>query len=248
MKAVRNKFVPVLIGLLGLLFLSNPVWANIPGGGTGTGANVTVVDNGDGTVTMANGIVSLHVVKSGATINQIYYTYNNGGGTQTQQLLAGGKDGGEFYWEFGGWGGSSWAYSLVTNSGSYAEIDLLCDSATNGLIDIHFSLLRGSPGFYVTPIWSHRAQDAAMGTGEERDNIYIAPYFNWMSVNDQVQREEGLNATYAVSDYSPQENSLVTSGVLQGTYEDKYKWSTDFGVERVWGWSSVSDPSIGLVS
>jgi rhamnogalacturonan endolyase len=247
MMAVRNKFIPVRICLLGLLFLSNPVWANIPGGGTGTGANVTVVDNGDGTVTMANGIVSLHVVESGATINQIYYTYNNGGGTQTQQLLAGGKDGGEFYWEFGGWGGSSWAYSLVTNSGSYAEIDLLCDSATNGLIDIHFSLLSGSPGFYVTPIWSHRAQDAAMGTGEERDNIYIAPYFNWMSVNDQVQREEGLNATYAVSDYSPKENSLVTSGVLQGTYEDKYKWSADFGVERVWGWSSVSDPAIGLV-
>jgi rhamnogalacturonan endolyase len=232
--------------LLGPLLIGCPVLANIPGGGTGTGANVTVTDNGDGTVTMANGIVSIHIVKSGATINQINYTYNNGGGTQTQQLLANGKDGGEFYWEFGGWGGSSWAYSVVASTGSYAEIDLLCDSATNGLVDIHYSMLRGSPGFYVTPIWSHRTQDAAMGTGEERDNIYIAPYFNWMSVNDQVQREEGLNATYAVADYSPQENSLITSGVLQGTYEDKYKWSADFGVERVWGWSSVSDPAIGL--
>ena len=232
--------------LCGLLLSAITVFANIPGGGTGTGANVTVTDNGDGSVTMANGIVSIHIVKSGATINQINYTYNNGGGTQTQQLLANGKDGGEFYWEFGGWGGSSWSYSVVSSTGSYAEIDLLCDSATNGLVDIHYSMLRGSPGFYVTPIWSHRAQDAAMGTGEERDNIYIAPYFNWMSVNDQVQREEGLNATYAVADYSPQENSLITSGVLQGTYEDKYKWSADFGVERVWGWSSVSDPSIGL--
>jgi len=85
------------------------VQANIPGGGTGTGANVTVVDNGDGSVTMANGVVSIHVIKSGASINQINYTYNNGTGTQTQNLLAGGKNGGTFYWEFGGWGGSSWA-------------------------------------------------------------------------------------------------------------------------------------------
>ena len=41
--------------------------------------------------------------------------------------------------------------------------------------------------------------------------------------------------------YSPQENSLVVSGNLEGTYVNKYKWSADFGVERVWGWSSVSD-------
>ena len=220
--------------------------ANIPGGGTGTGANVTVTDNGDGSVTMANGVVSFHVIKNGASINQINYTYNNGTGTQTQNLLAGGKNGGTFYWEFGGWGGSSWAYSLVTNNGSYAEIDLLCTSATNGVVDIHFSLLRGSPGFYVTPIWSHRAQDAAMGTGEERDNIYIAPYFNWMSVNDQVQRETGINASYTGAFYSPQENSLCTSGPLQGTYDDKYKWSADFSAERVWGWSSVSDSAFGV--
>ena len=236
----------VVLAFSSLLFPIAPAFANIPGGGTGTGANVTVVDNGNGTVTMGNGIVSLLITKSGATINQINYTYNNGGGTQTQQLLAGGKDGGEFYWEFGGWGGNPWVYSLVTNNGSYAEVDMYSDSATNGLVDIHFSMLRGSPGFYVTPIWSHRPQDGAIGTGEERDNIYIAPYFNWMSVNDQVQREEGLNSTYAVSDYSPQENSLVTSGPDQGTYEDKYKWSADFGVERVWGGSSVSDAAYGV--
>jgi autotransporter-associated beta strand protein len=234
------------VALLVALLTGQFACANIPGGGTGTGANVTVTDNNDGSVTMANGVVSIHIIKNGASINQINYTYNNGGGTQTQNLLAGGKNGGTFYWEFGGWGGNPWVYSLVTNSGSYAEVDMYSDSATNGLVDIHFSMLRGSPGFYATPIWSHRPQDTAFGTGEERDNIYIAPYFNWMSVNDQVQRETGLNATYAPAFYSPQENSLATSGVLQGTYDDKYKWSADFSVERVWGWSSVSDPAIGL--
>jgi fibronectin type 3 domain-containing protein/regulation of enolase protein 1 (concanavalin A-like superfamily) len=230
-----------------LLLLSNlPVQANIPGGGAGTGANVTVTDNGNGTVTMANGVVSIVVTKSGAVVNQINYTYDNGGGAQTRNLLAGGKNGGELYWEFGGWGGSSWAYSLVTNTGSYAEIDLLNTSANNGVVDIHFSMLRGSPGFYATPIFSHRAQDPAMGTGEERDNIYIAPYFNWMSVNDQVQRETGIDASYTGAFYSPVEDSLCTSGPLQGTYDDKYKWSADFSAERVWGWSSVSDSAFGV--
>jgi len=241
---IKGRLARVLVP--GILIAAVPVFANIPGGGTGTGANVTVTDNGDGSVTMANGVVSLHVEKNGASINQINYTYNNGSGTQTQNLLAGGKDGGELYWEFGGWGGSSWAYSLVTNTGSYAEIDLLCTSATNGVVDIHFSMLRGSPGFYITPIWSHRAQDAAMGTGEERDNIYIAPYFNWMSVNDQVQRETGINASYTAADYSTAEDSLCTSGPLQGTYDDKYKWSAEFSAEKVWGWSSVSDSAYGV--
>lgn len=243
---IRRCLPAAVVLAFALLFPMAPALANIPGGGTGTGANVTVVDNGDGTVTMANGVVSIVVYKSGASISQINYTYNNGTGTQTQNLLAGGKNGGTFYWEFGGWGGSSWAYSLVTNNGSYAEIDLLCDSATNGLVDIHFSMLRGSPGFYVTPIWSHRPQDAAMGTGEERDNIYLAPYFNWMSVNDQVQRDYGSSATYTPADYSPQENSLCTSGPLEGTYDDKYKWSAEFSSERVWGWSSVSDANYGV--
>jgi hypothetical protein len=230
-----------------LLLLSNlPVQANIPGGGAGTGASVTVTDNGNGTVTMANGVVSIVVTKSGAVVNQINYTYDNGSGTQTRNLLAGGKDGGELYWEFGGWGGSSWAYSLVTNTGSYAEIDLLNTSANNGVVDIHFSMLPGSPGFYATPIFSHRAQDPAMGTGEERDNIYLAPYFNWMSVNDQVQRETGIDASYTGAFYSPVEDSLCTSGPLQGTYDDKYKWSADFSAERVWGWSSVSDSAFGV--
>ena len=99
----------MVLVLLGVLAMSVPAWANIPGGGTGTGANVTVVNNGDGSVTMANGVVSLHVEINGASINQINYTYNNGSGTQTRNLLAGGKNGGELYWEFGGWGGSSWA-------------------------------------------------------------------------------------------------------------------------------------------
>ena len=68
-----------IIFLTGLLLAGVSVFANLPGGGTGTGANVTLVDNGDGTVTMANGIVSIHINKTSAVVDQINYTYNNSG-------------------------------------------------------------------------------------------------------------------------------------------------------------------------
>jgi len=33
---------------------------------------------------------------------------------------------------------------------------------------------------------------------------------------------------------APVEVSLWTNGIDQGKYEDKYKYSADFGTERVW--------------
>ena len=236
-----------LLGFLIWLAAAMPALANIPGGGTGSGPNVTVVDNGNGTVTMANGVMSIVITKASATINQIYYAYNNSGTTVTNQVLAGGKNGGTFYWEFGGFGSGSFTYTPVTNNGNYAEVDLFSDSATNGSVDIHFSMLRGSPGFYVTPIWSHRTQDGAMGTGEMRDNIYFETNFNWESVDAARDWEIGLGEGHTPAFYSPGENSLVTSGIRQGIYDDKYKGLADLISLRVWGWSSVSDAAAGVV-
>ena len=240
--------------------------ANVPAAiVTGTGQAVTLVDGGS-TVTLSNGIVSILCTKSGATINQINYTYNNGTTTTTTQLLNGGTDGGMLYWEYGGFGGSSATYSIVVNpatgdsnhpAGDYAEIDLLSTSSTNGTVDIHFSMLRGSPGFYVTAIWSHRSVDAAMGMGETRTNIYAGSMFNWMSV------DPGRNKLMAVSTSNtsipvpgaPVECYLWTSGIYKGLYDDKYKYSADFGDEqyvatpgphRVWGWSSVGTGGINV--
>jgi len=47
---------------------------------------------------------------------------------------------------------------------------------------------------------------------------------------------------------APVEVSLWTTGIYAGQYEDKYKYSADFGDERVWGWSSVGTggKNIGL--
>jgi rhamnogalacturonan endolyase len=225
------------------LLVALPAIANIPGGGT-NGPDVTLTDNGT-TVTLANGIVSILCVKAGATINQINYSYNNGSGAQTNQLLAGGHNGGQLYWETGGFGTGTFSNSVVAdpanNGGNYAEISLLSMSTTNGAMEIHFSMLRGSPGFYVTAIWSHRSADVAMTMGETRDNIYAGSIFNWMSVDGTRNRlmEVQSNAGAIPVLGAPAEVTLWTNGIYAGRYEDKYKYSADFGAQRVWGWSSV---------
>ena len=239
-----------IIRWLGLFSTTVAALANLPGGGTGAGPAVTLVNNGNGTVTLANGIVSLVITTGNANIDQIYYTYNNSGVTVTNQLLNGGYDGGQFYWENGGFGTGSFSYSVAASSANYCEVDLLSASATNGVMDVHFSLLRGSPGFYVTPIWSHRAGDGVMTFTEGRDNIYVGSIFNWMSVSALHDFETGVNQPLTPAFISPQENELVTAGPLEGLYFDKYKYGMDFGGQgagqRVWGWSSVSDASIGF--
>jgi rhamnogalacturonan endolyase len=238
-KRAQTKSVPVLVCLLGLLLTAGAVRANIPAGGTGTGPDITLTDNGS-TVTLANGTVSILCTKSGATINQINYTYNNGGGTQTLNLLSGGNNGGQLYWENGGFGTGSFTETSSFNNGSYAQISLLLNSTTNGTLEVDFSMLRGSPGFYVTAIWSHRSQDGAIGMGETRDNIYAGSIFNWMSVDAARNRLMEVSGGSAIGvQGAPVEVSLWTNGIYAGQYEDKYKYSTDFGNQHVYGWSSV---------
>ena len=248
---ISLPFAPLVLVSLICLFSNCPVRANLPGGGTGTGADVTLVDKGS-TVTIANGIVSILCTKAGATINQINYTYNNGKGTTTTQLLAGGTDGGQLYWETGGFSTGTFTYTLVTdpagNGGNYAEISLLSTSATNGTLEIHFSMLRGSTGFYVTPIWAHRSVDGAIGLGETRDNIYAGSIFNWMSVDAARSRLMSVSPSagaIAVLN-APPEVTLWTNGIYEGQYEDKYKYSADLGVQRVWGWSSVGTGGLNV--
>ncbi|TAL02032.1 MAG: hypothetical protein EPO07_07740, partial [Verrucomicrobia bacterium] len=243
-KLLRCVFAMLLAGLL-----ISDARANIPGGGT-NGPNVTLTDNLDGTVTMANGIVSIHISKSSAVIDQIYYTYNNSGSPTTQQVLSGGNNGGQLYWEFGGFSAGSATYSVVANNGDYAEVDLLFTSASSGQVDIHFSMLRGSTGFYVTPIWIHRNTDGAMSMGECRDNIYAGSIFNWMSTDATRNRLMAVNPGYSAVGVqtAPVECSMWTNGIYAGQYEDKYKYTADFGSLRVWGWSSVGTggKNIGL--
>ena len=235
--------------MCGWLLSVPSTFANVPGGGT-NGASVTLTDNGDGTVTMANGIISIHINKTGGAIDQISYTYNNSGSPQTQQVLSGGYNGGQLYWENSGNQGASFTYAVVANNGNYCEVALSSTTVANILFEVHYSMLRGNTGFYVTPIWIHRNIDGAFNMGECRDNIYSGAIFNWMSVDATRNKLMPVSPsdTGVGVNGAPVECSLWTSGIYAGRYEDKYKYSADYGVQRVWGWSSVGTggKNIGL--
>ena len=242
-----------LFGLLAAwLLAASSVFANIPGGGTGTGTNVTLTSTST-TATMSNGIVSILCTKSGATINQINYTFNNTGSSQTLNLLSGGNNGGQLYWEHSNNQGMVFTYSVVadpaTNGGDYAEISLYSTTQANMPMEVHYSMRRGSPGFYVTVIWTHNSGNGAFGMGECRNNIYAGSIFNWMSVdatrNKLMQVSGGTSIGVPTA---PVECSLWTNGIYPGQYEDKYKYSAHWGDQRVWGWSSVgaSGKNVGM--
>jgi fibronectin type 3 domain-containing protein len=239
-------FAMVLIGFG--FFGGFRAFGNVPGG-------IISSANGSNGPTISNGVVQIVCSTNGASLSQVNYTYNNGSGTVTKQMLLNGKDGGEFYWEYGGFGGSTWTYNVVvdpsTNGGSYAEVaftSLASGTAAAGDLQVNFSMLRGSPGFYTTLTMKHHAGDIAVGLGEMRTNIYIAPDFNWMSVSPTVQRELGIGATFVPAYDSTQEDSLCVTGVNAGTYDDKYKFSQLWGTQRVWGWGSVNDAAHGVTS
>src|ERR1035438_975815 len=245
-------FTTAALVLCGSLLFTTALFANVPGGGT-NGPNVTLTDNGS-TVTIANGIVSILCTKSGASINQINYTFNNGGGTQTLNLLSGGNNGGQLYWENSNTQALTFTYSVVANpantGSNYAEIAMSTTSVPNDVLEVHFSMLRGSTGFYVTAIWYHRSVDGVFGMGECRDNIYSGSIFNWMSVDAARNRLMEVSGGSAINPVNgaPVEVSLWTNGIYAGQYEDKYKYSADFGNQRVWGWSSVGSggKNVGL--
>ena len=106
-----------------LLFLAGGaslLRANTPGAIlSGSNAPVTLTPDGSGAVILSNGIVSITCQLSDAYLTQIAYTYNNGNGTTTTQMLNGGTDGGMFYigtGDYGGFAGSNTVYSVVVLS------------------------------------------------------------------------------------------------------------------------------------
>ena len=242
---MKNKFYSPTVWLAACFWLLGgiSIFANVAGGGT-TGANVTLTDNGT-TVTLANGIISIVVTKSDASIHTINYTFNNTGSSQTINVLGNGYSGGKFYWENSSDLGPSCTYTLVvnpaTNGGNYAEIALTAADVTNVILEAHFSLLRGNSGFYVTPIWIHPTNsNATFSMGECRDNIYSGSIFNWMSVDATRNKLMPVSLGSAIAvDSGPKEVSLWTNGIYAGQYEDKYKYTADYSTLRAWGWSSV---------
>jgi rhamnogalacturonan endolyase len=236
-----NLIKPGVCWLCSLLVTAISVSANIPGGGDGTGANVTLVNNGDGTVTLANGVVTAKIKTSTAQILQ--YTYN---GFQVTDGGTAGNNG--FYWQ--GSSGSSDTWTTIvnpsTNGGNWAMIQIF-DSYTNSGANAdayrYFALFRGSPGIYSCEVMAHTASMPAGGidipslTGKLGDDI-----FNWLAQdtgrNQLMQRTS--DTTISGINNAPKEVTLITTGQLAGRFDCKYDFSGDLGALGFSGWCSTN--------
>jgi autotransporter-associated beta strand protein len=229
---------------------SYSISTNTPGQVNLVVTNVVMVTDNGSTVTLDNGIVSIVISKSDAHISTMNY--------QGQNLLAGGSDGGEFYWS---WNQPNYQnpvvtqYNLVqdpsTNGGTIAEVDLLStwNGNTNNAaldVDIHYFLLQGSQGFYASSIISHPASYPDNPGGEFRMVCYNGTIFNWLSEDDLRNRLMTPASTPWVSvPGAPKEFQLWTAGIYQGQYECKYEYSADYCDLNAWGFSSTAD-NIGI--
>lgn len=232
-----------VVVLTGMLFAIRVAFANLPGGGNGTGSNVTLVNNGDGTVTMANGIVTAQIKISTAQILQ--YTYNGfqvtDGGTAANSA---------FYWQ--GSSGSSDTLTTVvdpsTNGGNCAEI-MLYDNYTNSGAGAdafrYFTLFRGSPGIYVAQVMQHTTAMPAGGIGiPSLTGKLGANIFNWLAQdtgrNLLMPTSADLGAAVGGINNAPKEVTLLVQGQLAGRFDCKYDYSGDLGSLGFSGWCSTN--------
>jgi rhamnogalacturonan endolyase len=232
--------------LSAFMFTAEPTFANIPGGGDGTGPNVTLVNNGDGTVTMANGVVTAQIKISTAQILQL--TYN---GVQVTDGGTASNNG--FYWQ-GSSGGSDTLTTIVdpsTNGGNWAEI-MLFDSITNNTSNAnayrYFSLFRGSSGLYVCQVMWHTAAMPAGGLGIPSLTCKLgSDIFNWLGQdtgrNQLMERVADLNSGLGGINNAPKEVTLLTQGQLAGQFDCKYDFSGDLGSLGFSGWCSTNRAS-----
>ncbi len=242
-KARPSTFVRLrllLVVVLGSATL--PVFGNTTGIAT-TGDPVTVKDNGDGTVTMANGIVSILLESAQNRLNSIQYTSSNSGAPRTTEIL---KNHEHFRWGGTPLGGKTFVYSLAvdpaSNGGSYGDVMLLNTSDTNGIFEVHYSMLRGSSGFYVTGTLTHRAQDKADAFSAWGALVGMPDGFDWVSLNRMHNYALGPIPVDAHGIRIPDTAHEVTvqlTGGHAGEVDDKFMYADDHANLNAWGWSSV---------
>jgi rhamnogalacturonan endolyase len=227
--------------IVALAICSAMARANAPGGVTGSGPEVSVRDNRDGTVTMSNGLVSIVIVTKTARLNEVKFTHHNGEGTQTSNVLMGK---GQYYYGGFNLGTTEYQYSLAvdpqSNGGQYADVMLLSDSQNKGVMEVHFSMLRASPGFYSTAIMTHRKQDAAANIIAWGIVTRVPGDFNWVSADPMRSFLIGVPTKSGVKvPNAPHEITVNLSGSQQGEYADKFIFGQDHADLKAWGWSSV---------
>ena len=222
--------------------------AAAPAATAGEGTAVTVVDHEDGTVTLANGIASIVIVKKTGRLDSVAYTYEQDGAAKTSETLS---NKGQYYYGGFSLGNGTFDYSLATdpasNGGTYGDVQLLSTTEHNGIMEIHFSMLRGSPGFYSTARMTHRPQDERFEVGAWGVVTRVPPTFNWLSADARRNFLIGApsNKGARVPD-SPHEITVNLNGAQQGTYADKFIYGQDHADLKAWGWSSVGPGSLNI--
>jgi rhamnogalacturonan endolyase len=184
-----------------------PTTTHVAGAITPGGSAVTAT-KGNGTYTLGNGIEHIVITCASGTINT--WTYR---GTD---LLAGGDNGGQVYWELeAGNGTCALTSDPATNSGDQAEVRVHTTGSSNNLdVDIDYALLRGSSGFYATGILTHLAASAATNGGEWRSNVYAGSIFDWNSL-DAVR--DGANSVAAAKGWlNTTKNDWVNGSAVTG--------------------------------
>ena len=151
---------------------------------------------------------------------------------------------GQYY--YGGFmlGTGAYEYSLATDpattKGNYADVKLVSESETNGVMETHFSMLRGSPGYYSTAIMTHRKRDAAFEVGAWGVITRVPPAFNWLSADDKRNMFIGTRTRAGKTvPHSPHEITVCLDGTRAGEFADKFIYAQDHADQRAWGWSSV---------
>jgi rhamnogalacturonan endolyase len=221
-----------------LFTLTSALYANVPGGGTGTGPNVTVAVNGTN-VTLANGIVSFVIDTTNGNITSFIYNGVN--------LLAGGDGGGggSFYYDnSGGPVLTNPVYTLTvdptTNGGNQAEVWL---QSTESPMDmaVYYDLLKGQQGIYDTVIFTHEAGYPDYPGAELRSNMYVGSIFDWLVVDPYRFRQMASPTDSVVAvPGAPPEVMQYTSGIYDGFTNCKYSYSHTLGDLNTWGWASTT--------
>ena len=242
------KVLHILLLSIALSFSPEIASGKTAADGTGAGPDVTVTDNGDDTVTMTNGIASIVIVKKTGRLNSVTYTYDNDGAPKTSETLSGK---GQYYYGGFSLGSGVYEYSLATdpasNGGNLADVKLFSTTEKNGEMEIHFSMLRGSPGFYSTATMTHRKQDERFEVGAWGVVTRVPPVFNWLSADEKRNWFIGVPTKKGVKvPDSPHEITICLDGTRAGSYEDKFIYGQDHANLRAWGWSSVGQGGLNI--
>ena len=215
-------------------------WANQPGGGNGTGPDVTAKNNPDGTITLDNGIATLVINPVSASVASLLYTHTQNG-TARQDYVMEPHSAGFYFNTYTGNGKYTHDPAKDHLSPDQADVVLKSDATgTKGIMEVHYSLLRGSPGFYATVVLIHTPADGAIPHAPFGATSLVAPIFNWASVDSARSYFIGTETSgFVEAADEAKEIGINKSGTQVGQFADKFLGGQDHGDLTAWGWSSV---------